>query len=73
MFTAREKTEASNYFVPGSLSLTHSTDQFSHTTHVVTPIPKHESSSSDGGSSFGGGGWGGGGGGGFSSSGGGKF
>ena len=73
MFTAHEKTEASNYLVRGSLVLSESTDQFSHTTHVVTPIPQHESSSSDGGSSFGGGGWGGGGGGGFSSSGGGKF
>ena len=74
MFTAREKTEASNYLVRNSLVLTQSTDQFSHTTHVVTPIPQHESSSSGGGgSSFGGGGWGGGGGGGFSSSGGGKF
>ena len=73
MFTAREKTEASNYFVRGSLELTQSTDQFSHTTHVVTPIPQHEDHDSGGGSSFGGGGWGGGGGGGFSSSGGGKF
>ena len=73
MFTAREKTEASNYLVRGSLELTQSTDQFSHTTHVVTPIPQHEDHDSGGGSSFGGGGWGGGGGGGFSSSGGGKF
>jgi len=70
MKTAREKTEATNYLVPNSLVMLQSTDSFSHTTHVVTPIPKHESSS---GSGFGGGGWGGGGGGGFSSSGGGKF
>ena len=74
MYTAREKTEAASYLIPGSLVLTQKTDEFSHTTHVVTPIPQHESSSSGGGgSSFGGGGWGGGGGGGFSSSGGGKF
>ncbi|MBQ2680917.1 MAG: TPM domain-containing protein, partial [Eggerthellaceae bacterium] len=56
MFTAREKTEASNYLVRGSLELTQSTDQFSHTTHVVTPIPQHEDHDSGGGSSFGGGG-----------------
>ena len=73
MHTAREKTEASNYLVPGSFALTQSSDEFSHTTHMVTPIPQHDDSDSGGGSSFGGGGWGGGGGGGFSSSGGGKF
>lgn len=73
MFTAREQTEAANYLIPGSLSLTQATDTFSHTTHMVVPIPQHDDSDSGGGSSFGGGGWGGGGGGGFSSSGGGKF
>lgn len=74
MHTAREKTEASNYLIPGSFVLTEKTDSFSYTSHTVIPIPQHESSGGGGGGgSFGGGGWGGGGGGGFSSSGGGKF
>lgn len=72
MKTAQEKTEADNYLVPGSFSLTHATDTFVNTSLSVVPIPKHEDNDSDGGG-FGGGGWGGGGGGGFSSSGGGKF
>ena len=74
MKTAREKTEASTFLVPGSFKLTRSDDRFITTTRTVVPIPRNEDrGSSGGGGGFGGGGWGGGGGGGFSSSGGGKF